>query len=292
MFADAIDEVSQFTRPIHFVSRNFGSDRPIAGAATLFFINADGWAFTCAHVAAQITAAQAIGEKYANFRAQLAAGRGKMKERELRKGLSREFGYTSETCVELLVNFVNCIDGDLELHIITSNLADVALIRFSGAKLQCDKFPAFWAGPLVRQGEFLCRLGFPFAEFTNFAFDASADRITWTNEGRTDTPRFPIEGMVTRHLADSQRLFGFELSTPGIRGQSGGPAFDSRGIIRGMQFGTNHLDLDFDVNQEVLRNGIPKRVKDSAFLHVGHCVDVEILKSVMREHNVRFAEAA
>ncbi len=81
------------------------------------------------------------------------------------------------------------------------------------------------------------------------------------------------------------------MSTPGLRGQSGGPAFDPDTKVWGVQYGTNHLDLDFDVDQEVYRSGIKKKVKDSAFLHVGHCVHVDILKAFMTQHGVKFPEA-
>jgi ABC-type molybdate transport system ATPase subunit len=80
------------------------------------------------------------------------------------------------------------------------------------------------------------------------------------------------------------------MSTPGLKGQSGGPAFDIEGRVWGIQSATNHLDLDFDVDQEVIRGGHTKRVKDSAFLHVGHCVHVEIVKTFMKENNVQFQE--
>jgi hypothetical protein len=97
--------------------------------------------------------------------------------------------------------------------------------------------------------------------------------------------------MVTRHLGDAAgAVVGFELSTPGLRGQSGGPAFDTDGRVWGMQFGTNHLDLNFDVDVDVVRDGNKKHVKDSAFLHVGHCVHVDALKAFMQQHGVGFAE--
>ena len=160
----------------------------------------------------------------------------------------------------------------------------MALIHFrTFTRLLCNSFPVFAAnGSDLKQGKFLCRLGFPFAEFSNFAYDGAADRIQWTTTGRMDTPRFPVEGMVTRYLVDNTgQMVGFELSTPGLRGQSGGPAFDAEGRVWGMQASTAHLDLDFDINQEVIRNGAKKRVSDSAFLHVGHCIHVNALKSFM-----------
>ena len=74
--------------------------------------------------------------------------------------------------------------------------------------------------------------------------------------------------------------------------ESGGPAFDGEGLVWGMQTATNHLDLNFDVDMDVLRDGRKRRVKDSAFLHVGHCVHVNILKQFMRDNGVGFQESA
>ena len=85
---------------------------------------------------------------------------------------------------------------------------------------------------------------------------------------------------------------GLNSARPGLRGQSGGPAFDSNGHVWGMQTATNHLDLDFDVDMNVLRNGKSRHVRDSAFLHVGHCIHVNVLKQFMRDNGVRFQEAA
>jgi hypothetical protein len=80
------------------------------------------------------------------------------------------------------------------------------------------------------------------------------------------------------------------MSTPGLRGQSGGPAFDTEGRVWGMQSSTKHLDLDFDVDIEVLRGGRRKRVTNSPFLHVGNCIHVNVLKSFMRSMGVKFQE--
>ena len=143
----------------------------------------------------------------------------------------------------------------------------------------------------LKQGKTLCRLGFPFPEFNNFAYYPDIDQISWTNTGKEGTPRFPIEGMLTRLVADDGgKIIAFELSTPGIRGQSGGPAFDAEGRVWGMQSLTKHLDLDFDVDVEVQRGAAKRRVKDSAFLHVGGCIHIDALKAFMRDNSVKFEE--
>jgi len=293
MFVNAVETAAEFTRPIHSISRNYGSSIIQPGAATMFFINSDGWAVTCNHVAQQLIVGKQLAENRQAFNDALAAQRGQKKAKKLIHKLERKHGYSKSTTFELYNRFVNCIEGPLNFEIKLHDTLDVSLIHFTKfTRLMCNSFPTFAAnGSDLKQGKFLCRLGFPFVAFTNFAYDRTLDKIDWTTTGREDTPQFPIEGMVTRHIADGTgQVVGFELSTPGLRGQSGGPAFDSESKIWGMQAATNHLDLNFDVNQEVLRNGIKKKVHDSAFLHVGHCIHVNVLKSFMIQHGVKFQE--
>lgn len=291
MFVRAIESVAKFTRPIHSISRFYNSTTIIPGTATLFFINAEGWALTCGHVADQLLAGAALLRKENAFRKELQAQRGDKKEKVLLKELERKYRYSKKEPFELHNRFMDCIKGKLSLNIKKHDKLDAALLHFTGYdKLLCDSFPIF---PMetsgLQPGMYLCRLGYPFPEFTNYEYDSKSDRLVWTDSGRKNTPRFPIEGMLTRHVIDNEdNIIGFELSTPGLRGQSGGPVFDKEGKVWGMQCQTTHLDLDFDIDMEVLRKGARKRVTDSAFLHVGKCIHVDILKSFMRDNGVAF----
>ena len=84
------------------------------------------------------------------------------------------------------------------------------MIRIKGIYISCSQ---------IKQGEFLCRLGFPFPEFNNFKHNETTDDIEWTNTGINGSPRFPIEGMVTRFLAEDNKINGIEMSTHGLKGQ-------------------------------------------------------------------------
>jgi hypothetical protein len=295
MFASAIDAVAHFTRPIHFISRNFESQTIIPGAATLFFVNVDGWALTCGHVADQIAAMDALNNRYREYRRELDELR--LRNRDARRKLEKKYGYNAKTTVQIKARFIGCGTGDFNIQVQRHGTYDVALLHFSfsgeNAAKNLSAVPKFAAnGDDLKQGRYLCRLGFPFPEFTNFSYSATTDDIDWSAEGQEHTPRFPIDGMVTRHLADPKgAVVGFDMSTPGLRGQSGGPCFDVDARIWGMQSMTRHLDLDFDVDQIVLRQGVKERRHDSAFLHVGNCVHVNVLKAFMREHGVKFNEA-
>ncbi|MDO8716542.1 MAG: serine protease [Dehalococcoidales bacterium] len=293
MFTNAIAIAARFTRPVHTIARNYGSPMIQPGAATLFFVNSEGWALTCRHVANLLSTGEVLAQKSTNFKKELSARKGFEKERKVVKELEAKYLYNKNSTFEILNRFIDCVEGNLKFRVLVHPKYDVALIKFSDyTKLLCDSFPTFPADASgLQQGKYLCRLGFPFPEFTNFAYDDNLDKIAWTSSGRIGTPRFPIEGMVTRHLVDEKDvIFAFEMSTPGLKGQSGGPAFDTQGRVWGMQFATNHLDLDFDINQEVLRQGKKKQVTDSAFLHVGYCIHADILKSFMKENGLNFSE--
>jgi Trypsin-like peptidase domain len=293
MFIRAIEIATQFTRPIHTIQRFHSSNIVLPGAATLFFVNADGWALTCRHVAQMLGAADQIAKRKADYEQDFAAMKGKKKEKQILRELEQKYQLRKEPLFELKNRFVNCVEGVLNVDIHTHQNIDVALLHFQNyTRLLCTSFPMFPRDTTgLKQGKFLCRLGFPFPEFTNFVYDQNTNTIDWTNIGRENTPIFPIEGMLTRGLlSPDNSIVGFEMSTPGLRGQSGGPAFDVDGRVWGMQSSTNHLDLDFDVDIEVMRNGQKKKVHDSTFLHVGHCVHVDILKDFMRQFNVTFQE--
>ncbi|MEJ7623156.1 MAG: serine protease [Pyrinomonadaceae bacterium] len=293
MFVDAIERAGGFTRAIHTIARLWGAKNIVPGSGTFFFVNCDGWALTCAHVAKQFLDAAQIAEQFNAFKAErdlIPEGKNRNHAVHL---LEKKHGYGPGKPLELHSRLIGCVEGPLNIDIKFHPGLDVALLKFNGfTRLLCDTFPTFARDDDdLKQGKSLCRLGFPFPEFNNYGYDESTDSIGWTATGQELTPRFPIDGMVTRHVADEAgKIIAFELSTPGIRGQSGGPAFDIEGKVWGMQSITKHLDLDFDVDVEVMRGAGVKRIQESAFLHVGGCIHVKVLKEFMREHNVSFHE--
>ncbi len=293
MFVAAIEKAAGFTRAIHTIVRTWGSDRIVPGSATLFFVNADGWALTCAHVAKQFSDGQAVADKFTAFREERSKIEPGKNQRNALHQLERKYGFKTGDAIELYSRLLGCVDGSLNMDVKLHATLDVALLKFNGFnKILCDNFPVFGRdGTDLKQGKSICRLGFPFPEFSNYGYDPVTDTIGWTDGGQEHSPRFPIDGMLTRHIGDSDgKIVAFELSTPGIRGQSGGPAFDTEGRVWGMQSVTKHLDLDFDVDVEVLRGSKIRRIQDSAFLHSGGCIHVDALKAFMRDNGVKFEE--
>ena len=294
MFISAIERVGQFTRPIHTLMRTYGGKQLLPGAATIFFVNENGYAVTCKHVVELLLASEKININYNNFKKERQALPQDGKLKTALKGLELKYKFNPDTTIQVKSNFVDSVDTMSGFTCHAHPTLDLAIIKFNDfGKIHytdCAKF--LKDGNNIKQGKFLCRLGFPFPEFTNFTFNAVTDDIEWTNTGVNVSPRFPIEGMVTRFLADQQQgLFGIEMSTPGLRGQSGGPLFDDKGTICGMQFSTKHLHLGFDlVDKEIMVNNGVKKVSDYSFIHLGQCIHVNAIKAFLKEHNVAFYE--
>ena len=296
MFADAIENVGGFTRPIKTISRNYKEPAVIPGLATLFFVNDDGCAVTCKHVAQQIIHAQTVNRQYAEFRAACArTPEGKSRAAAVKK-LELVHKLKAGQLIQMKVQFDGAVSSftgfDINLH----PELDIAIIRFKGFEKTLYTGHAVFVRDMaeVRPGDMLCRLGFPFPEFSDFKYDAAADDIVWDRTaGSGNTPRFPIEGMFTRQLAGSDgKIYGLELSTPGLRGQSGGPLFTKDGRICGMQSATKHLHLGFDmVGEKMMLRGKEQTVNNQPFLHVGHCINAEKIKEFLRTQGVEYFEA-
>ncbi len=294
MFSDSIEKVANFTRPIHTILRTYAGKQIIPGAATLFFVNEEGYAVTCKHVIELLTASENMASHFTNFKAekQKLAPDGKYKKNL--KGLELKYKYEADTVIQVKNTFVDCVDS---MSGFTYNLHpryDLAILKFNDFKsIHYQEHAVFKKTTAdIRQGDFLCRLGFPFPEFTNYRYNEATDDIEWTTTGLSHSPRFPIEGMVTRFLAEEGTLFGVEMSTPGLKGQSGGPLFDQQGLVCGMQFSTKHLHLGFDLmDKEIVVNTSVRKVSDYPFLHLGQCIHVDMIKAFLKEMNVRFYEA-
>ena len=293
MFIDAIEKAAAFTRPVHTIQRLYNGKQIIPGSSTLFFVNNDGWAVTCRHVMEMLIASDNINKVYNEFRVEHRRISGSISKSGL-KGLEIKYKFKQDSTIQLKNTFVDCVDRMTGFKGHVHPVYDLALIKFEGFEKRLYNDTAiFLKDPnQVKQGKYLCRLGFPFPEFTNFTYNQSSDDIEWTKEGITQTPRFPIDGMVTRFLAENNQLYGIEMSTPGLKGQSGGPLFDENAIVYGMQFSTKHLHLGFDImDREIRTNHGVRKVTDYSFLHLGQCIHSEIIKQFMREHNIEFREA-
>lgn len=290
-YSHAIQQANHFVRPIRFISRNFGTEEIIPGAGTMFFVNHQGVAVTCKHITELLKQAEPIQQRYVHYLNE----KQKLHSPEQVQQLALSMGYQDITTAEILFTFVDSFDQIQGFQIIEHPFYDLAIIKFQGfqkiAYSGVAKFPK--SNQYVLPGNFFCRIGYPFPEFTNFYYNIVDERIEWTQSGNMGSPQFPIEGMVTRkiHHPQSKEEFGIELSRPGLRGQSGGPMFNEMGLVYGMQSMTAHLHLGFDiVNKEEIIHNRKVHVSHHPYLNLGVCVNHVVIKDFLRLHNIEFDE--
>ena len=292
MFIEAIKEVDRFTKPIHSIVRTYGGLISPA-TATLFFVNEEGVAITCKHVLDLIVQADKVNGQYQNFKAEQDKLPRDGKFKKGLKGLELKYRYKSDSVVQLKNRFINSVHPITNIRFHAHPTLDLAILIFEGFE---NKHYSSYAkfvkdSNKLAQGKYLCRLGYPFPEFNNFKHNLDTDDIEWTMTGNPNSPKFPIDGIITRFGAENNQVTSIELSTPGLKGQSGGPLFDKDGLVYGMQFMTNQLHLGFDIeNKEIVNNGKKTKVSNHPFLHVGHCVHVDRIKEFLTLHNIKFYE--
>ena len=296
MFIKAIEDIQKFTRPVHTIVRYYGNDFATPGTGTFFFVNDQGMAITCRHIANNIINTDAINQRYGTIKKEKDSFGTKIdgKYKKQVAALEAKYGLVNqETVIQIKNTIMDSFDSITTIDCIAHPTLDLAILKFNGfSKILYSSHATFIKNSAdIRQGKYLCRYGYPFPEFNNFRYDPVQDDIEYIPTGIVGTPAFPLDGIVTRHLTDGKQIVGIEMSTPGLRGQSGGPLFDTNGFIYGMQYATNHLHLGFDMkNKEITSEGKKIRVTNQPFLHVGHCVHVDRIKEFLTQHHIHFEQ--
>src|SRR5207253_1037254 len=103
-------------------------------------------------------------------------------------------------------------------------------------------------------------------------------------------PFFPIEGIYTRNLLSGKAqdqttdIMFLETSSPGLKGQSGGPVCDIYGNIYAIQSQNVTLQLGFKGTVEINN----KMVEENQFLNVGIGVHPKTIVELLNRHRIRF----
>lgn len=286
MFVAALKRVAPYTCPV-IVSKRYSTGEVESGCATFIILNADGWNLTAAHVIADLAAKQAHDRERAEYEAAISAIQsqtqltGKQKKRQVAT-LRREAKKWITS-----VSYWWGADGLRTGDFITDPLADLAITRLEPFDPKTVAVLPVFRDPAeeIEQGTSLCRLGFPFHEISS-TYDEKADTFRLA-DGTLPVPRFPMDGIYTRGTifvdeASGRHVEFVETSTPGLRGQSGGPIFDVQGRVCGLQTRTRHLALGF--SPSVKRDG--KEVREEQFLNVGLGAHVKEILSFLRGNSV------
>ena len=249
MFQQAIKDAQQYTLPV-VISYRRQDGSTDSNIATFMVLNKEGWVLTAAHVVRLIAEyAEEVGSyrKHESSVAEIQSGSGTTVQRKRRlRSLPR-------LPKNVRTNYSPWWGRDgwsVDLHY-TDIMADIAIGRISDFDASLAGYPVF-KNPDVGfdVGINLCKLGFPFHNITPNFDDAS--RSFRLPPDALPMPLFPIEGIYTRSVTqiikdgntEISRRF-VETSSPGLRGQSGGPTFDKDSRIWAMQSRTEHYPLDF-----------------------------------------------
>jgi hypothetical protein len=288
VFAKALRKVSNYTLPV-IISKRLVDGTVQCSCGTFIVVNSDGWFVTAAHIFDDFLQSQKDTVEIGAYEAavqQIQADlslNSKAKRKQLSR-LTRKAEWIRTHSLFWGGLPASAIDVALD------PIADLAVGRlepFSGNSI--IEYPVFRnpAGELPH-GSSLCRLGFPFHSITA-TFDQGINQFILA-PGVLPIPRFPNDGIHTRVVIipspDGSRQAKFiETSTPGLRGQSGGPIFDADANVWAIQSRTMSLPLGFS---PVVKQG-NKEITEHQFMHVGWGSHVEEVVRMLTDRNIKFS---
>lgn len=291
MFASAFEVAARYTCPyVGLRRKNDGTVLPISAAFVV--LNPEGWCITAKHIFDEIgqsrqSIANSAKVDQAIHQVEVEAGRSpKHKRQEIQKLDKQRADFLSHA-VEIWSAGEKWQENkpmptDVRLH----PVADLAVFKLSTfAPAPGQTYPVLHPGDLM-PGTSVCRIGFPWHEvkaaFADNNFDVTSG---------FPAPLFALEGIVSRFMVDERPEGGkatyIHTSSPGLRGQSGGPLFDVQARLVGLQSSTIHLDLGF--NAQYQEDGHPK--VERQFLNVGQSVHVLEMRTFLDSLQVPYKSA-
>lgn len=178
-------------------------------------------------------------------------------------------------------------DGAVPAQIVLYPPADVALMRFDDPSVfNVTEFPTFRRSADILQGTSLVRIGYPFTSI-KVQWDDTAKQFKFESG---QLPLFAIEGMLSRmqkHTPPDPSvdypLHFYETSSPGLRGQSGGPILDSNARVCAMQSRTVSYPLGF--RPELAVGG--QKFVEHQILNVGLGTSTLTLEALFDRHAIK-----
>jgi hypothetical protein len=286
MFSKALEIVEKYTLPVIYSQRLF-SGEVRSGCGSFIVVNDQGWILTAAHIVTEIMAAVQHQKEIANYQNAVAKIEAdpnltaKAKRKQVRH-LSSNSKWVTHQAV---------IWGMAQSAIPTFHynaFADIAVGKLEPFKPEWIKGYPVFKDPKepMPSGTSLCRLGFPFHQIKATFDPASGFQLA---PETFPVPKFPNDGIHTRIPTivspDGKYQAKFiETSTPGLRGQSGGPIFDTNGTVWGLQSRTQSLSLGFA--PEIVQGN--QKIVEHQFMHVGWGSHVEEIIKMFQQFGVKF----
>lgn len=287
MFSTAYELASQYTDPVITFAKAFNGEVYCSGCAFVI-LNEEGWIITVAHL-------WDFFKKFVDDEPHIHKYNQEINRIKQNKVLNEN---EKRMKIKKIKNnstwLTNCafwwgMDGRELVDVIALEEVDLAAGRLEPFDPKTLKhYPAIKNPNNIKIGTSLCKLGFPFSNITA-TYDTKTNNFQ-IDDGVLPMPFFPMDGIYTRDIIDGNSQDGkyeikfLETSSPGLPGQSGGPIFDSSGVLWSIQSRTNFLDLGFCPT--VVKNG--KQVEENQFLNVGVGVHPEVIVQFLSENGVNF----
>ena len=288
MFVNAVEAVREAVRPLHVIRRRFGDNAILPDIATLFFVNEMGYAITSKRVSSIMNAANNAEQMYRTFLARRSELKHDESFRFAEKRLEKDMKITNDTLIQIRYAFMGCAKGSVRIQCIPHPKYDLALLHFTTDGEYLYKGHVTFASNAPKQGQTVCRLGFPMPEFKNYRFNAEQDTIEFTDLGNTGSSLFALDGTVTRFLSDGERAFAVETTNAGPVGLNGAPLFDAEGRVVGMQSGIGVMLLGADIKMETPNK---ESFVDHGAMHLAVHTHLDVIKDFLRAQNVMYYEA-
>jgi hypothetical protein len=286
MFKDAYEIAKKYTHPVVVTLRFF--DKTIEGALGSFIIlNEDGWLMTAAH---NFEASFAFNQHQKELQEYNDKIQKINTNKQLNVGKRKSLLRAIKPNKKWVTNFSILLSGKqvkIEEFFIYGK-HDIAFFRINKLALKDQKiFPKIIDPTKIKSGTSLCKLGFPFVEFKP-TFNEQSNQFELPQD-LLPLPLFPIEGLYTRNLLSNEvdsgvKIQYLETSSPGLKGQSGGPIFDNEGIIYAVQSKNVTIPLGFTGSVKIKG----KIIEENQFLNVGIGVHPETLIYFMDKHNIKY----
>lgn len=279
MFSAATKMASSFTRPI-ITSRRYSDGQLGSSIGAYVVVNDSGWIVTAGHVLKELVDLASAKKAAPDGPDSAAKATRQERRRRTRTGLGNE--------PPRLTNFSPWLGADAigltDVYVlVVADLGFARLDPFDSGWI--DHYPVF-KDPAqdVNPGTSLCKLGYPF-HAVEPEFNEEKDSFILP-AGSVPPPLFPMEGIYTRTvMVDVEGppppypIMYLETSSPGLRGQSGGPTYDQHGTVWAIQSQTAHLPLGFEPK---IKSG-SREYTEHQFLNVGWGVHPETLIAAMTE---------
>ena len=287
MFNKAYNIANKFTLPLIVTLRFF--DNTIEGGLGSFIVlNDEGWCITAAH---NFGAAFAYNQNQLEMKDYQDKVDKINSNKQIKDNQKKALARGIKPNKKWVTDFAILLGGQpiniLQNFIYGEN--DLAIFQIDPLVIKGQTiFPKIKDSNNISPGTSLCKLGYPFVEVIP-TFDTNTKQFALP-PALLPVPLFPIEGIYTRDLLHGKTADGsmdilfLETSSPGLKGQSGGPIFDIEGNIYSIQSQNVTLPLGFKGTVEV--NG--KRIDENQFFNVGIGVHPSSIEFLLKKHNIKY----